>query len=462
MGSLIKRVLVVLFVAISFGGYAQTIEKQSSTKIKARGRQIATVHARTNHGDMKYHIDNSGKVDVSEAMQALFNELSALADVSATIEFAPGVYLLESPVQIKMASVKLVGNGHGGIDIHGANLESGTIFRLGEGAAPYAISFDYAGRRNEFPAGNMESKNQNLKVEIENISFVGYNNTGVDTAHGYSRFRGDEPNFRGLHWYPSKDRYTDPEKEGQRAIYLPKAPKLTNGGIAKCELLRVTGCYFTDLYVGIDVAESDVSYINKNWFGQLTYGIRMHGPGQGMMVSENLFADLETAMVLGNPIFSTFSNNTFAYVSKCFEIDSITCSSITDNSVYNWTISTGAAAFGGFCYVRKATDLNITGNTITQQLDSRKKERTIDEEPNGESFIHFDNATRLLFANNIVSTILTQSVVRLNNCRDCLIVDNIITFANGGNAVAQTGNCSGNFYRPIDPEQSAPFDEYRY
>ena len=30
------------------------------------------------------------------------------------------------------------------------------------------------------------------------------------------------------------------------------------------------------------------------------------------------------------------------------------------------------------------------------------------------------------------------------------------------NVVAQTGNCTNNVYRPIDPEQSAPFDSYKY
>lgn len=452
--------IAILLLLMSTNAIGQQFEKQKLSTLKVTHKRFATVEALTNHGTFSYHLDNTGDLEVSEALQAVFDELGALKDVSATIIFLPGVYFLDAPVVVKMASIKLVGQAHGGIDIHGANIESGTILRLGKNSGPNCITFDYAGRSSAFPSGESPWYNQNLKVELENLSFVGYNNTGVNTADGYSRFRGDEPNFRGLHWYPAKDRYQDVEAEGQKAIVLPKAP--SGKGVAKCELLRVTGCYFTELYAAIDIADCDVSYIDKNWFGQLTYGIRLHGNGQGMMVSNNLFADMETAMVLAKPIFSTFHNNTFAYLSKCFEIDTIVNSTITDNVVYNWKISTGAAAYGAFCYVKNSSNLNVSGNSITQFIDSRKRTRTTDTEPNGQSFIQFDNTKRLMFSNNIIHTLISQTVVRLHNSSDCVIADNIITYGENGNAVAETGDCSTNFYRPVDPENSAPFDKYKY
>jgi len=296
---------------------------------------------------------------------------------------------------------------------------------------------------------------KNLKVELENLCFAGYNNTGVNTADGYSRFRGDEPNFRGLHWYPGEGRYKNVEKEGQRAIVLPR-------GSGKIEMFRVTGCYFTDLYVGLDVAGSDVSYIDKNWFGQMTHGIRYHGTGQVTFISNNCFADLETAMTLAHPIMSSLHNNTFAYVSKCFEIGHLEHSSIVGNTLFNWKISTGAAAYGAFCYIRRSTNVTITGNSIAQYLDSRKRTRTVDTENNGLSFIQFDRANQLIFSNNVVHTLLTQTVVRLHDATDCVITDNIITHAEAGNAVAQTGKSSNNFYRAHDPKKSDPFDTYKY
>tara|TARA_R110001592_G_scaffold151883_1_gene378795 strand:- start:60 stop:1451 length:1392 start_codon:yes stop_codon:yes gene_type:complete len=452
--------IALLFISMSSMVVGKTINKQKLPTLKVTRDNMATVEASTNHGKFAYHLDNTGKLDVSAALQAIFDELGALKDVSATIAFLPGVYFLDAPVVVKLASVKLIGQAHGGIDVHGANIESGTIFRLGKNTGPNCITFDYAGRSKAFPSGETPWPNQNLKVELENLSFVGYNNTGVNTADGYSRFRNDEPNFRGLNWYPAKDRYKDVAAEGQRAIVLPKAPK--GEGVAKCELLRVTGCYFTELYVAIDIADCDVSYINKNWFGQLTYGILLHGNGQGMMASDNLFADLETAFKLNKPVFSTFHNNTFAYISKCFEIDEIQSSTITGNAVYNWKISTGAAAYGSFCHVKSSMNLNVSGNSIAQYLDSRKRSKTIDSEPNGQSFIQFDNAKQLMFSNNIVHTLISQTVVRLHNASNCVIVDNIITFAEGGNAVAETGGSKDNLYRPIDPKNSAPFDKYKY
>ncbi|MDO6602834.1 NosD domain-containing protein [Arenibacter palladensis] len=458
-----KSVLVInLLICLFFGSTEMEAQGtfQNPNEIEVTESNFATVEALTNVGKRSYHLNNTGELDVSKAMQAIFDEISAIEDASATVTFAPGVYYLNAPVRIKIASIKLIGNGHGGIDIHGANLKGGTIFRFGQKSGPYCITFDYAGRSKAFPSGESPWYNQNLKVELENLSFVGYNNTGVNTADGYSRFRGDEPNFRGLHWYPAKDRYANVEEEGQRAIVLPKAPK--GKGVAKCELLRVTGCYFTELYVGIEIADCDVSYINKNWFGQLTYGIRLAGNGQGMMVSDNLFADLETAMVLGKPIFSTFHDNTFAYISKCFEIDNIVNSTITGNSVFNWKISTGAAAYGSFCYIKESNGLNVSGNSITQHIDSRKRTRTIDMEPNGQSFIQFDNSERLMFSNNIIQTLISQTVVRLNNSNNCVVTDNIITYGDGGNAVAETGNSKFNFYRPVDLKKSLQFDVFKY
>lgn len=453
-------ILVLLVPLVSFGAIGQKPDTQKLSALKVSEENYATVEALTNHGKFSYFLDNTGDIEVSAALQAIFDELASLEDVSATITFLPGVYFLDAPIVVKMASIKLVGHGHGGIDVHGANMESGTIFRLGKNCGPSCITFDYAGRNRAFPSGESPWPNQNLKVELENLSFVGYNNTGVNTADGYSRFRGDEPNFRGLHWYPAEDRYEDVEAEGQKAIFLPEAPR--GEGTSKCELLRVSGCYFTELYVAIDIADCDVSYINNNWFGQLTYGIRLHGNGQGMMVSDNLFADMETAMVLAKPIFSSFHNNTFAYLSKCFEIDVIVNSTITGNAIYNWKISTGAAAYGSFCYVKNSMNLNVSDNSITQFIDSRKRTRTTDAEPNGQSFIQFDNAKQLMFSNNIIHTLISQTVVRLHNSRDCVIADNIITFGEGGNAVAETGDCSNNFYRPINPKNSAPFDQYKY
>ncbi len=452
MHRIISLSLTLLLLILPYAADADPIvEAQSLKSLKVNRKQFETLKVITNHGTFSYHLDNSGTKDVSGALQHIFDEIGELKDISATFEFIPGIYYLASPVKVKISSVKMMGHAHGGIDIHGANLAGGTLFRLGKGAAPYAFTFNYDGRSCEFPSGLTPSINQNLKVELENLSFAGYNNTGVNTADGYSRFRNGTPNFRGLHWFPSSDRYGNNEKEGQRAIYLPPAPKV-KGGIAKCELLRVTGCYFTDLYVGLEVANCDVSYINKNWFGQLAYAIRMKGAGQGMMVSENLFADLETAVTAGRPIFSTFNNNVFAYVSKCFELGNVTNSTISNNTLYNWKISTGAAAYGSFCYVKQSSDLSVTGNTITQQLDSRKRNITTDDAPNGEAFIQFNNSTRLQFSDNIINTIITESVVRLHNSKSCVVIDNIINYGKGGQPFIESGNCSNNYYREINFE----------
>ena len=51
-------------------------------------------------------------------------------------------------------------------------------------------------------------------------------------------------------------------------------------------------------------------------------------------------------------------------------------------------------------------------------------------------------------------------MVRLHNVSKSVITDNLITFGEGGNAVAQSGKFPGNCYRPIQPEESAPLGEY--
>jgi len=459
--SLIKKItILVYFFGVGCMAVAQQKPQQKCSELKVSRKHFTTVEAITNHGTFQYHLDNTGDKDVSIALQSILDQLSNMKDVSATISFYPGVYYLDAPVSVKMASIKIIGHAHGGIDIHGSNLDGGTIFRFGKNCGPNCLTFNYDGRSKSFPAGEKPWENQNLKVELENLAFVGYNNTGVNTADGYSRFRGDEPNFRGLHWYPAVGRYNDVEAEGQRAIFLPPPPK--GKGVSKCELFRITGCYFTDIYIAIDIAACDVSYINKCWFGQLTYGIRLRGNGQGMMVSDNLFADLETALYLNKPSFSSFHGNTFAYVSKCFEINNISNSVISANSVYNWKISTGAAAYGAFCYVGSSENLNVNGNSIGQYLDSRKKSNTIDDKPNGQSYIQFDNANQLMFSNNIVHTLLSQTVVRLHNCTNCVVANNIISFGNEGNAVAETGVCKDNFYQCPKPENSERFDDFKY
>jgi hypothetical protein len=179
------------------------------------------------------------------------------------------------------------------------------------------------------------------------------------------------------------------------------------------------------------------------------------------MIADNCFADLETGVVMGKARGSMFNGNVFLYLSKCFEFNNIVDSTVSNNTLNNWKLSTGAAAFGAFCHVGSSRNLVMTGNSINQEVDSRTKTRTVDAEPNGRAFINIENSEKLMVANNICSTIQTQTVVRLHNVKRSVIVDNLITFGEGGNAVAQTGECSGNYYRPVDPEESAPFDRYR-
>ncbi|WP_020531996.1 NosD domain-containing protein [Flexithrix dorotheae] len=444
-----KTIFILMLLSCFYYLKAENIKKEDYT-----------LQAITNHGTFYYNINNSGKLDISSDLQQVFNEIADLEDVSATFIFSPGVYYFDSPIKVNLAGVKFIGHGHSGIDIHGANLATGTIFRFGKNCGPYCITFNYAGRTKSFPAEESPWHNKNLKVEIENIAFVGYNNTGVNTAAGYSRWRGDKPNFRGLNWYPEENRYKDVEKEGQRAIYLPPAPKREGSWWSKCELLRITGCYFTELYAGIDASWTDVSYIDKNWFGQLTYAIRLSGPG--MMVNNNLFADLETALKIDNTNFSAFSNNTFAYVGKSFEFNEINHSTISGNALLNKKNNTGAAAAGGFIYVKQSNGLSVTNNSLNHMQDSRKKTISVDKEPNGQNYIQFENSTQLNFSQNVIQTLLTQTVVRLHNCTNSIITNNIITFGEGGNAVAETGECKDNYYKKIRLENSDTFDNYKY
>jgi len=50
----------------------------------------------------------------------------------------------------------------------------------------------------------------------------------------------------------------------------------------------------------------------------------------------------------------------------------------------------------------------------------------------------------------------------LDNSGNVDVIDNLITFGDKGNAVAETGQCKNNYYRPIKPDETAPFDTYKY
>jgi hypothetical protein len=427
---------------------------QPLEELEIAEERFATVEVLTDHGKFQYHLDSTGQRDVSAALQEVFNRTAALKDTSATFIFLPGVYFIDAPITVKMVCLELRGNGHGGQDIHGMNLKSGTIFRFGKNTGPNCITFQQAGHSKSFPAGESPWNHKNSKVGVIGMTFVGHNNTDVDTAGGYSRFRGDAPNFRGLHWYPAKGRYADVEKEGQRALVFKRS-----GG--KNEMLRVNRCVFTDLYVGVEADYCDVSYITDSWFAQMVYGIRLRGGAPGALIKNNLFADIETGVVVGDATVSGLNGNAFAYVSKCFVIHKIANSTISDNTANGWRLSTGAAAFGAFCHIGSSQGLVMNGNSINWELDARCKTRTVDEKPNGRAFVNIENSKNLMLANNVFRTVQSQTVVRLHNVSDSAVTDNIITFGKGGNAVAQTGNCSGNYYRPIDPEDSAPFDAYK-
>jgi hypothetical protein len=415
-----------------------------------------TIEVLTNVGKREYTIDNTGESDVSDAVQAMLDETASIVDASATITFSPGVYFVDAPLTVRLASVRLQGHAHGGLDIHGANLSGGSILRFGPNCGPNCITFAYTGRSKAFPSGESPWPRKIVRVDVDKLTFMGHNNTDVDTASGYSRFREDEPNFRGLKWYPALGRYTDVEAEGQRALVIPPAE-----ADCKSELLRVNGCHFTDLYVGLDIAGSDVSHITDSWFAQMVDGIRFHGKGQATFISNTLFADLETGLSLAYPTMSSIHDNTFAYVSKCFEIGQMEGSSIRGNTLLNWDLSTGAAAQGSFIHIGgPSKDIVVSENSLQHEIDSRAKTRTVDEKPNGHTFMQFESCERLHLSNNVIDTVQTETVVRLHDCKDCVVVDNVITHGFGGSAVAETGDCSGNFYRKIKFEDSDSFDGY--
>lgn len=449
-----RKISLLFFLVVLF--YANATTVQEIKELKVSKKRIATLEVLTDEGKFEYHLDNTGEKDVSKALQFVFDEVAAQKDVSASFNFLPGVYYINAPIVVNIASLELVGNGHAGLDIHGANVKTGCIFKFGKETGPNCITFNKTAHSKSFPAGESPWPHKNSKVGVTGLTFMGYNNTGVNTADGYSRFRGDEPNFRGLHWYPSADRYTDIEKEGQRALVFPK-------GKGKNEMLKINSCVFTDLYVGVEVQDfCDVSFITDSWFAQLVYGIRMSGMSPVCMIKNNCFADLETGMVLGHLRMSNLNGNTFAYVSKCFDVANAEYSTISNNTVHNWKLSTGAAAHGLFCSIGKSSDLVMTGNTVRIELDARAKKTTVDTENDGRSFVDFRNSKNLIFSNNVLNTQQTQTVVRLHNSQNCLISNNIITYAKGGNAVAETGNSKANTY--VNPQASpcAAFDEYKY
>ncbi len=426
---------------------------QPIDEIEPTEKNTPTVEILTDHGVFRYHIDNSGDREVSAALQEVFDRVSRLEDVSATFRFLPGVYFVDHPLSVRLASVELVGSGHRGIDIHGMNLKSGSVFWFGENCGPNCVSFLPAGHTKSFPAGETPWKNQNSKVGLRGMTFVGHNNTGVDTAAGYSRFRGDKPNFRGLSWYPAPGRYDDVERDGQRAIVIA-AP----GG--KREMLSVDSCVFTDLYVGIETASMDVGNITNSWFAQMTYGLRMRGSNPVLSIENNCFADLETGVTVSGARMANFNSNGFAYVSKCFDLRGALYSTLSHNTVDNWEKSTGAAAFGAFCFLADSNDVVLLGNSVRCNLDARAKTRTIDQRSNGRAFVHFERCRNLLVANNTFDTRQSQTVVRLHEVTDSAVIDNLIRYGKGGNAVAETGACRRNLYRPLDPDRSAPFDPY--
>lgn len=430
------------------------IDFQPLEELEVTEDRFATVEVLTDYGKFAYHLDNTGKRDVSAALQEIFNKTAALENTSATFTFLPGVYFIDAPISIRMVCLKIKGTGHGGLDVHGINLKSGTIFRFGKNTGPNCITFHRAQHSKAFPSGEKPWNYEKSDVAIEGMTFMGHNNTGVDTANGYCRCREDKPDFRGLNWYPAKDRYADPEKEGQRALVFPKGWKI--------ELVYINKCFFTDLFVGLEMDHCDVCYLTDNWFGNTVDGIRINGSAPIAMIKNTCFADLETAVNIKGPAKAcNLNGNGFAYVSKCFELGEIEDSTISNNTLTNWELSTGAAAFGAFCHVGSSKNLVVTGNSIKQEIDSRAKTRTIDAEPNGRAFINIENSDRLIFANNVVNTVQTHTVMRLHNVCDSVITDNIITFDKGGNAVAQTGNCSGNYYRRPTPDQSEPFDSFQ-
>jgi len=388
----------------------------------------------------KYNVDNSGKSDVASILQDVFDEtaeLSKNSDGGANYLFSQGIYFVNQPLEICHANVKISGTGHSGIDIHGINIAGGTCFHFGPECFPACMTFSGGGVKKSFPAGEDDWELQCARAEITGITFAGHNNTDVDTASGYSRMRGDKPNFRKLKWYPVDGRYEDVERDGQRAIVLKKVSDK-----CKPEMLKIFDCCFTDLYVGVDIDVCDVTTISHCWFAQLVYGIRNQGPGQATNISNTCFADLETGVSLEYMSMSALHHNSFAYVSKCFTLGEVYHSTITGNVLNNWHASTGAAACGAFCCISgPARNVTITANSVFQEHDSRTKSLTTDNAPNGSGFIQFEKCSNLLFSSNVIDTLITESIIRLYDCENCRITDNIITHGAHGSAVEQSENC---------------------
>ncbi len=380
-----------------------------------------TLKAITNIGEFNYELDNTGKTDVSEKLQNIFNELSQIDDISVTMIFSPGCFLLDKPITVKIPSIAIKGTGHGGVEIHGNNTISGTVIRFSKNCGSECIVFETAKRKSSFPVGETPWKYGSLKVSLERINFVGHNNTGVDTAGGYSRFKGDNPNFRELKWYPTKDRYENAEKDGQKAIVL----KQLEGD--KIEMFDMQYCYFTEVFTAVDVEASDVSTIHHCWFAQLVDGIVYHGPGQVFSLHDNCFADLETGVKMEQNMASTFHDNGFAYVSKCFILNNAEELSIHHNTVKNWAMATGTASCSAFLYLGgKSRNVSIDANVIHNAMESHVKTRTIDETPNGRAFIQVENCKNLMFTNNLVDTFQTKPAVKFVSCTNVMTNNNLI------------------------------------
>ncbi|WP_305768785.1 NosD domain-containing protein [Candidatus Epulonipiscium viviparus] len=390
----------------------------------------------TSDGIRFYDIDPSGQTDVSDSLQELFDNLYSIGITALTLQFLPGIYYINKPLTLKFISITIRGAAHGGVDIHGTNLASGTIFQLGKDCFPSCLTFFCASAPHSFPAGQSPWPYKTTRISVANINFVGYNNTDVDTQNGYSRFKDNEPNFRRFCWYPAADRYTDIELEGQRAITISQAK-----ASEKPEMLSIDSCYFTDLYVGLDIANCDVSNIRHSWFGQMVYGIRYHGAGQCIMMNDNCFADLETAIQLNKACMSTLHNNTFAYISKCFILKNSSEININSNVVRNWHQATGTATCGAFLSAQQCKNLTVSSNTVLNALDSRTKTRTVDSEPNGRAFVDFDNCSNTIFIGNLLDTAQTEPVVKLTMCTNFTSYSNMILYGAGGMAYTIADKC---------------------
>ncbi|MFI3213390.1 MAG: NosD domain-containing protein [Eubacteriales bacterium] len=201
--------------------------------------------------------------------------------------------------------------------------------------------------------------------------------------------------------------------------------KNNEGG--KPEMVDLEYCYFTDLFTGLDILTSDVSTIHHCWFAQMVNGIIYHEAGQVMTLHDNCFADLETAVQLGNPIASTLHDNGFAYVSKCFVIENAHETNIHHNVVKNWEQAKGTASCSSFLYLG-GTNKNviINGNIVNNELESHVKTRTIDKQPNGRAFIQIENCTHLIFSENIVDTRQKDCPIKFLNCKHIMQNNNII------------------------------------